>query len=230
MTVGLFFRTVATVSICVEANALHGQSVQLAYNGMSTPSAGYSSADPSTVYGALLSVTKTGTLGSVGLSLYNGSASGGSIVAGTMQLSIYDASQGTPLGGAHLPLLASVSIPLNFSASPLLAGSYALLTTGDLSSQKISLTPKVLVTQRFELTQGSATRFGIAALRTAPTEGFSTGHYFVSNFQNAPGFYSGADGLKAFPLYQMTVVPEPESCAVAVGLVLVGWSLWRRSR
>lgn len=225
--------------VCVALHAIHAQTLDVVYNGMSAPNYGYSSADPSTYYGAWVSVTRTGTLGSVGFSLYNGSSSGGTIVAGTMKMSIYDASQGTsgastylPLLGSfsNLPLLGSLSIPLNFSSAPLAAGYYTIYYTGDLSTQNISITSRVLVTQQFELTQGSATRFGIATSGTAPTTGSSTGHYFISNSQNPPGFYSGLDGSNAFPLYELAVVPEPEPYAAAAGLVLVGWSVWRRSR
>lgn len=223
-------RTAAMALVCVALNAIHAQTLDVVYNGMSAPNYGYSSADPNTYYGALVSVTRTGTLGSVGFSLYNGSSSGGTIVAGTMKMSVYDASQGTSGASTYLPLLASLSIPLNFSSAPLPAGYYAISYTGDLSTQKISITSRVLVTQQFELTQGSATRFGIATSGTAPTTGSSTGHYFISNSQNPPGFYSGLDGSNAFPLYQLALVPEPESYAAAAGLVLVGWSVWRRSR
>lgn len=223
-------RTAAMALVCVALHAIHAQTLDVVYNGMSAPNYGYSSADPSTYYGALVSVTRTGTLGSVGFSLYNGSSSGGTIVAGTMKMSIYDASQGTSGASTYLPLLASLSIPLNFSSAPLAAGYYTTYYTGDLSTQNISITSRVLVTQQFELTQGSATRFGIASSGTAPTTGSSTGHYFISNSQNPPGFYSGLDGSNAFPLYQLAVVPEPEPYAAAAGLVLVGWSVWRRSR
>lgn len=235
-TTEFYPKTVAMALVWAACNAVQAQTLDVVFNSMSAPNRGYSSPDPNTYYGALVSVTRTGTLGSVGFSLFNGPSSGGSIVAGTMKLSIYDASQGYSGGAVYLPLLASLSIPLNLSSSPLSPGYYATYYSGDLTAQKISLTSQMLVTQQFELTQGSATRYGIAASGTAPSMGSSTGQYFLSNSQNPAGFYSGAGGANAFPLYQMTlssnvpVVPEPESYAAVGGLVLVGWSAWRRSR
>lgn len=235
-TTEFYPKTIAIALAWVACSAAQAQLLDVAFSNMPAAALGYSSPDPNTYYGALVSLTRTGTLGSVGFSLFNGAASGGSIVAGTMKMSIYDASQGYSGGPVYLPLLATLSIPLNLSSSPLLAGYYLTYSTGDLSSQNISLTSKVLLTQQFELTQGQATRFGIAASGTAPSTGSSTGQYFLSNSQNAAGFYSANGGGNAFPLYQITlssnlpVVPEPETYAAVAGLVLVGWSAWRRFR
>lgn len=197
-------------------------------NGPAT--AGYSFSQANTQYGSLLNLAQPGKLSGVTFSLFNNADSGGSIVSGTMHLSLYDATGGYSGGTVQLPLLGQVTVPLNLSAQPLAAGFYNTFQSSYLGNLQIQLPATVLLLQRFEITSGTSTRYGIAS-GLAPSIGSSPGTYFVSNDQNPPGLYTGTGGQAVYPLYQVTVVPEPESVAAMAGLALVGWAAWhRRSR
>lgn len=225
-----FFPSAVMALTWAASPGLRAQSMDVVFDSFATPAFGYSSADLDTTYGALLTLTQTGTLGRVGFSLYNHEGSGGSIVAGSMKLSLYDASSGYSGGALNLPLLGTVAVALDLSGSPLLAGYGNTYDSGDLTSRNIPLPSKILVIQQFEMTQGSATRYGIAARSTPPIIGTSTGSYYLSNSMNSPGLYSATGGGNAFPLYQISVipVPEPAGAAMLCGLGLLGWMVWRR--
>jgi len=218
---------------CVAALDVGAQVPSMAFDSFSAPTLGYSSTDPSTSYGALLSITQAGTLESVGFTLYNHENSGGNIVAGSMKLTFYDASNGYSGGSLNLPVLGSVAVPLDLYGSPLTPGWGNTFSSGDLSAKNIVLPSKILLTQQFELTQGTATRYGIAASGTVPSIGSSTGKYFMSNSQNSAGLYSAAGGGSAYPLYRLSVnpsivVPEPAAAASLASLGLLGWMFWRQ--
>jgi len=202
----------------------------LVFDNLSSPATlGYSSPDLDSYYGALLSVTHTGTLGEVGFSLYNHVNSGGNIISGTMRLSFYDATAGYSGGSlAGLPLLGSLNVPIDLSANPLAAGHYLTYVSGDVSASGISLANTVLVTQQFEMSYGSSARYGIAASGSSPSIGSGPGNYFLSNFQNGPGLFTATGGVSAFPLYQITVVPEPETWGALAAVGLLGWAAWRK--
>ena len=208
-----------------------GAPADLVFDNLSAPATfGYSSPDLDSYYGALLSVTHTGTLGEVGFSLYNHGNSGGNIVAGIMRLAFYDATAGYSGGSpSGLPFLGSLNIPLDLSANPLAAGHYITYLSGNVSASGISLANTVLVTQQFEMTYGSSTRYGIAASSSNPAIGSAPGTYFLSNLQNVPGLFTASGGASAFPLYQITVVPEPETWGALAAVGLLGWAAWRKA-
>ena len=192
----------------------------------SAPTYGYSSSIATSNYGGLLSLKQGGVLGSVSFSLYNSSVSGGNIVSGTMTLSFYDGSGYAGGSIAGLPLLGNVAVPVDFSSKPLQPGTFAIFDSGNISSQSISLSPTILVTQRFQMISGTSTRYGIASGSSAAI-GSPSGTYFLSNSQNDPGLYTGTSGRAVNPYYNLTVVPEPSTYAAMAGLALASWALWR---
>lgn len=226
----MLYRSAVFVVAWVACPSIRAQGLEAAYDGFVWPNYGYSSTDPATSYGALLTLTQTGTLGRVGFSLYNHAASGGNIVAGKMNLTVYDAANGYSGGPVNLPVLGTVAVSLDLGSHPLVPGYWNVYSSGDLTAMNIVLPTKVLITQQFDLTQGSSSRYGFVASSTGPIVGSSSGKYFLSNSMNPPGFYSSSGGGNAFPLYQVSVtpVPEPEGAALLCGLGLLGWITWRR--
>lgn len=226
----MLLRSAVVAVAWVASHGLHAQGLEAAYDGFVSPSYAYSSTDQATTYGALLTLTQTGTLGQVGFSLYNHAGSGGNIVAGKMNFTVYDAANGYSGGPVNLPVLGTVAVSLNLGSNPLVPGYWNAYSSGDLTAMNIVLPTKILITQQFELTQGSSSRYGFVASSTAPIVGSSNGKYFMSNSMNPPGLYSSSGGGNAFPLYQVSVtpVPEPAGAALLCGLGLLGWMTWRR--
>lgn len=210
-----------------------GQTLYNAYDNTGTaPTFGYSSNLRDTYYGDVLELTRSGILGSVSFSLYNGQASSGTISGGAMRLSFYDASgySGGPIDG--LKLLGKVTVPLDMAANPLAPGNYVIQESGNIASLNIAIRTPILITQQFEMTSGTSTRFGVAS-GSAATVGGSQGTYFLSNAQNGPGLFTGTSGRAVNPFYKISTydfipVPEPESYAAMAGFGLVAWAMCRR--
>jgi len=183
------------------------------------------------VFGDSMTLTQGGPLAEVGLSLYNSSSSAGNILAGNMQVSIYDNTIPYVGGVLNNPLLGTANFSLDFSGSGgLLPGYY---TTGvfDVSSLGILLPTEILVTQFFSQTQGTANGNGVVIF-AGPVVGTSWDDFYLkTTTQEGLYWFGGPPAPVAQIGYSISIVPEPTPF-LAAGLLLgfAGWRWHRHSR
>ncbi len=172
------------------------------------------------IFGDALNMTQGGQLSSIGLSLFNSGSGGntGSILSGTTLVKFYDNT--TPYTGGSLsgslPLLGSVGLFWDFSASGGLTPGLYDTETFDISGLGITVPQNIFVTQQFTLTGGTSTRNGVILFNN-PTVGSSPANVYISSAATAEGLYTfSAGNPNQFGYHlEVTVVPEPSSLALA---------------
>jgi hypothetical protein len=209
--------------------AAPAQATVTAYDNLGTAAtAGYS--EPNTnapIFGDSLALVQGGPLAGVGFSLYNSSSGGntGAILAGTMELKIYDNTAPYGGGALSLPLLATFDFGLDLTSGGGLAPGFYSIFTADVTSANITVPQNILVTQQFTQTSGTSTRNGFI-LFSDPVAGTSPNTVYLKSGATAEGLYTftGNPGQVGF---QITIVPEPATMVLA-GLGIAGALLRRR--
>ncbi len=198
------------------------------YDNLTAATAGYSEANANNpVFGDALNLTQGGTVGIVGLSIYNSTSGGntGSILAGNVTINIYDNT--TPYGGGvltSLPLLGSSTETLTFGAG--LNAGFFTTESFDLSSLNITVPQNIFITQQFTETSGTSLRNG-AVLFSAPTTGSSPATVYIESSATPEGLYAFASNPNQFG-YHVEIVPEPTTLALAGLAGLAAFALRRR--
>ncbi len=177
------------------------------------------------VWGDMLTLSGPGLLSKHTFGIWNSAQSGntGNIVAGTFTIKFYDNTVPFVSGPITNPLLGSYTLPVNFGSTPVLPGSFQLVTATGLASLNINLPTNILITQSFQQTVGSSIRYGVAS-GSNPTTGSSNNAFLTTLSLN--GFISQS-GNSGNLYYKVEVVPEPTSLAA---LALGGLWVARRKR
>ena len=173
-------------------------------NTSSSPLYGVSSTDLASVWGDELLTTGTGLLSTHKLTVFNGSASGLSLLTVTVSVSFFNA--------ATSALLGSYSTNINFGAG-LPNGFFSTVTVSPLDPLLILLnTSDLIVTQRVTAKTGTANRLGIASMGPVLIGSSPTSMYVSSSTigGGVPGFYTFTAG-PADPGHFLAVNPPPVS-------------------
>jgi hypothetical protein len=225
----LHFLTGTMTLLAIVATA-HAQTV--VYDNLATAAtAGYSELNSSSpIFGDALTLSMGGQLGVFGASLYNSTSGGntGSILTGTMVVKFYDNTTAYTGGALNNPLLGSVTVPLDLTATGGLPAGFYVSQNFDLSAQNIILPENVFVTQQFTQTSGTSTRNGVV-LYGNPSPGSSPNTVYLFSGLTAEGLYTFSGNPGQFG-YHLEVVPEPSAFALIAGVLALGFGVLRRSR
>jgi len=218
LVVGLSVLSIAQASI----------QAQVVYDNLGTTlNAAFSQANTAApIFGDALNLTSGGTLGNFGLSLYNSSSSAGPILTGTTVVKFYDNTTAYAGGVLSNPLLGTATVTWDYTAEGGLAAGFYDVSTFDLSSYNITLTPNIFVTQQFTQTSGTGTRNGIIVF-SDPTVGSSPSSLYIKSTATAEGLYTiGGFGQLGLSI---ELVPEPTTFALA-GLGSAALMIFRRRK
>ncbi len=181
---------------------------------------GTADANPATVWGDDLNMTGTGVMSAVTFSVYNSTSGGNTqpMTSADVAIDLFRQSDSSSIGG--------FTANLDFTADPLPAGYYSLISFTDIDSLGINVdTPDVIIIQQLANVTGGTTRMGVI-IADPPTIGASTDAFYVDNGAN-PGWYSFGGNPKANLAYEVEVLPEPASIAL-FGMIGAAGLLRRR--
>lgn len=219
----------AVAATMLAQSSARAQVVQ--YDSLNTAAqAGYSEVNTNTpVYGDALTLSSGGPLQTIGFALFNSTSGGntGAILTGTMNIKLYDNT--TPYAGGVLadPLIASVNVNLDFSASGGLAAGFFTRVTSDFSSLNITLPQNIFMTQQFTELTGASLRNGTVVDANSAV-GSSPANVYIKSTATAEGLYTFTGTANQFA-FLISTVPEPGSLALC-GLALAGIPAWLRRR
>lgn len=184
----------ATVTLLLmAANCTQAQVV--VFDNLNTANSGYAYGENNPlILGDSITLTNSGRLGLVGVSLYNADGAGGVIDAGTMLLSFYDNTVPYAGGTLNNPLLGTATVNWDFTSVGGLQDGYIATNFFDLSASNIMVPKNILVTQEFTETSGTSTGNG-AVLFSAPDIGSSPVAVYLNSVLSAAGLYTFQDNL-----------------------------------